>query len=252
MATSWDEIKAGIFAGESGGDYNALFGFSNRPGGQFSNVRVTDMTVDEAINFANPRGPYAQWVKNKIGRVATPMGGFQVVGDTMKQAKHWAGLAGNERLTPDIQDRLGQAILRNQGTGAWEGYRGPRKPKVNTNPNERLGGDSLVARNFAPEVAAQTSTPLFGSMSPGGGGGGSPRVGAPEAGAIWGLAEDKPKQPSFGDRLSAAGKALSGAVMPPAQISGGGADARSGVTPLLKLLENPQALAQLFMQRRMG
>lgn len=134
------------------------------------------------------------------------------------------------------------------GIGNRTGLGGP----VTTNPDERLGGDSLVARNFAPEVAAQTNAPLFGSMSPSGGGGGLMASGAPEAGAIWGLSEDKPKQPSFGDRLSAAGKALSGAVMPPAQISGGGADARQGVTPLLKLLENPNALAQLFMQRRMG
>ena len=29
----WDAVKAGIFAGESGGDYNALFGYANRPGG---------------------------------------------------------------------------------------------------------------------------------------------------------------------------------------------------------------------------
>ena len=125
---SWPEIKAGIFAGESGGDYNALFGFSNRPGGKFAGTNLTGMTVDEAINFANPRGPYAQWVKNQIGRVATPMGGFQVVGSTLKQAKEWAGLRGDEIMTPEIQDRIGQAILAKQGTDAWEGYRGPRTP----------------------------------------------------------------------------------------------------------------------------
>ena len=44
MAT-WEQIRNGIFAGESGGDYNALFGYSNRPGGQFEGTRLTDMTV---------------------------------------------------------------------------------------------------------------------------------------------------------------------------------------------------------------
>ena len=124
----WPAIKAGIFAGESGGDYDALYGFSNRPGGQFANTKLTGMTVDQAIQFANPRGPYAQYVKSKIGRIATPMGGFQIVGDTLKQAKKWAGLSGDEVMTPEIQDRLGQAILANQGTGAWMGYKGPKKP----------------------------------------------------------------------------------------------------------------------------
>ena len=131
MATGgigWPAIKAGIFAGESGGDYDALYGFSNRPGGAFANTKLTGMTVDQAIQFASPKGPYAQYVKSKIGRVATPMGGFQIVGDTLKQAKKWAGLRGDEVMTPEVQDRLGQAILANQGTGAWMGYKGPKKP----------------------------------------------------------------------------------------------------------------------------
>lgn len=126
---SWDRIKAGIFAGESGGDYDALFKYSNRPGGRFSNIKLTDMTVNQAIDFARPSGEYAQWVKaNNKGTLASPMGGFQIVGDTLKDAKNWAGLTGNERMTVDIQDRLGKAILKNQGTGAWSGYRGPRAP----------------------------------------------------------------------------------------------------------------------------
>ena len=121
------QIKAGIFAGESGGDYDALFKYSNRPGGRFAGKNVTGMTIDEAINFANPRGPYAQWVASQNrGTVASPMGGFQIVGSTLKKAKDWSGLSGNERMTPEIQDRLGEAILQNQGTGAWAGYRGPR------------------------------------------------------------------------------------------------------------------------------
>lgn len=122
---SWEEIRNGIFAGESGGDYNALFGFSNRDGGRFSNVRLTDMTIDQALNFANPSGEYGQHVKGQIGRVATPMGAYQVVGTTLKAAKAALGLTGNERMTPELQDRIGQWILQTQGTGAWEGYKGP-------------------------------------------------------------------------------------------------------------------------------
>jgi hypothetical protein len=121
-----DEVKNGIFAGESGGDYNALFGFSNRDGGKFSNVKLSDMTIDQALAFADPSGPYGQWVKGQVGRVATPMGAYQIVGTTLRAAKEALGLTGNERMTPELQDRLGGWIYANQGTGAWEGYRGPQ------------------------------------------------------------------------------------------------------------------------------
>jgi len=121
-----EDIKNGIFAGESGGDYNALFGFANRPGGKFQNVKLTDMTVDQALEFANPQGEYGQTVKGQIGRVATPMGAYQIVGTTLKAAKDGLGLTGNEQMTEDLQDRLGGWILAEQGTGAWEGYKGPR------------------------------------------------------------------------------------------------------------------------------
>lgn len=125
---NWAAERAGIFKGESGGDYDALFGFSNRPGKRFAGTKVTDMTVDEAINFARPSGPYAQWVKGQIGRVATPMGGFQIVGTTLRQAKQAMGLTGKERMTPQMQDELGKWIRANQGLSAWEGYRGPGDP----------------------------------------------------------------------------------------------------------------------------
>lgn len=121
-----EEVKNGIFAGESGGDYDALFGFQNRPGGKFQNVKLTDMTIDDALNFAAPSGEYGQTVKGQIGRVATPMGGYQIVGTTLRAAKEGLGLTGNEVMTPEMQDVLGGWILANQGTGAWEGYKGPR------------------------------------------------------------------------------------------------------------------------------
>lgn len=122
----WDAIKQGIFTGESGGDYNALFGYSNRPGGAFAGTKLTDMTVDQALAFADPSGPYAQHVKGQIGRVATPMGAYQVVGTTLRAAKDGLGLTGSEPMTPELQDRIGQWIYKTQGTGAWEGYKGPR------------------------------------------------------------------------------------------------------------------------------
>jgi hypothetical protein len=117
-----DYLKKNIFPGESGGDYNALFGYSNRPGGQFGGMNLTDLTVDQALAFANPSGPYGQWVKGQVGRVATPMGAYQIVGTTLGAAKKGLGLTGSEKMTPELQDQLGLWIYQTQGPGAWEAW----------------------------------------------------------------------------------------------------------------------------------
>lgn len=146
--SNWEQIKNGIFAGESGGDYDALFGFSNREGGRYAGVKLTDMTVDEAIEFANPRGDYGQWVKSKVGRVATPMGAYQIVGTTLRNAKSSLGLTGSERMTPELQDKLGLWIYSQQGTGAWEGYRGPQQNP----PSPKAGAAALPAGLNVPHA----------------------------------------------------------------------------------------------------
>ncbi|MGC4025831.1 MAG: hypothetical protein QM744_12165 [Mesorhizobium sp.] len=158
---NWDQIKNGIFKGESGGDYNALFSFSNRQGGRYSGTRLTDMTVDQAIEFANPRGDYGQWVKGKIGRVATPMGAYQIVGSTLKGMKKTLGLSGQERMSEEFQDYLGLAIYHQQGTGAWEGYRGPSDTApapVEYFPS--TNGDAQVQVSVAPNAGIEAPTPV--------------------------------------------------------------------------------------------
>ena len=139
----WSRIQQGIFAGESGGDYGALFGYQNRPNGRFSDVNLTDMTVDQALDFASPSGPYGQYVKGQVGRVATPMGAYQVVGTTLRDAKKAMGLTGNEIMTPDLQDRIGQWIYKTQGTGAWEGY----KPMTDA---QAIGAETMAALGKKP------------------------------------------------------------------------------------------------------
>ena len=127
MRPDFNTIKTGIFRGESGGDYNALFNYQNRPGGLFDDVKITDMTVDAALDFARPRSGYGNYVKmaNPEGVVATPMGAYQVVGTTLRDAKRGLGLRGDELMTPALQDRIGRYIYDTQGTGAWAGYKGP-------------------------------------------------------------------------------------------------------------------------------
>lgn len=119
----WSRIQQGIFSGESGGDYGALFGYQNRPGGKFADIDLTKMTIDEALEFANPSGDYGQFVKGQVGRVATPMGAYQVVGSTLRDAKKGLGFSGQETMSPEVQDIIGKWIYKTQGTGAWEGYK---------------------------------------------------------------------------------------------------------------------------------
>lgn len=150
----WNTIRQNIFAGESGGDYDALFGYSNRPGRQFEGTRLTDMTVDQALDFANPSGAYGQWVKGQVGRVATPMGAYQVVGTTLRDAKRGLGLRGDEKMTPDLQDRIGRWIYEKQGTGAWEGY----KPDA--------GARSVAADTMQALGKGKTMTPMVPTAAP--------------------------------------------------------------------------------------
>lgn len=246
---NWPAIRAGIFAGESGGDYDALFGFSNRPGGRFANTRLTDMTVDQALNFASPSGPYGQWVKGKIGRVATPMGGFQVVGTTLKAAKEGMGLTGNERMTPEVQDQIGQWILAKQGTGAWEGYRGPGDPSsfpgvpVGPSPSSP-GGGARAASEIQPPTPDQT----FGTMAPTMAGmQGTPGTPVPSAVADYANSKD-PK--TFGERLGDMSKAYD-AQLPKAPRLGPMQGPGNTGNALLEFLNSPTA-ADLLMKKRMS
>jgi len=168
--SAWDgleDVRSGIFAGESGGDYGALFGFANRPGGKFAGVNLTDMTIDDAIAFSDPGGPYAQHVKGQIGRVATPMGGYQVVGSTLRLAKQALGLTGKERFDQATQDRIGRWIYDNQGTGAWEGYRGPKAGGGNPDatPGPRAAPPAQPSPNALAAYQAQMQQPQQNALA---------------------------------------------------------------------------------------
>ena len=122
MALTWEQHQQNIFAGESGGDYDALFGYQNRPDGIFSGVKVSEMPIADVIKFTSPSGAYGQYVKGQVGRVATPVGAYQVVGSTLRGAVEALGLDPSQKFDKATQDKIGQYILKTQGTGAWEGY----------------------------------------------------------------------------------------------------------------------------------
>ena len=122
MALTWEQHQQNIFAGESGGDYDALFGYQNRPDGIFSGIKVSEMPIADVIKFTSPSGAYGEYVKGQVGRVATPVGAYQVVGSTLRSAVEALGLETNQKFDKATKDKIGQYILKTQGTGAWEGY----------------------------------------------------------------------------------------------------------------------------------
>jgi hypothetical protein len=124
LATAWDADRAKIIQRESGGDYDALFGFANRGDGPFADTKLTNMTVDQAINFSQPSGDYANYTKGKLGYVATPMGAFQIVGSTLNSAKAEMGLTGNEVMTPELQERIAKHLYDTYGTKPWAASEG--------------------------------------------------------------------------------------------------------------------------------
>tara|TARA_R110000782_G_scaffold30341_2_gene75450 strand:- start:889 stop:2454 length:1566 start_codon:yes stop_codon:yes gene_type:complete len=160
MASDFRRIaEQNIFPGESGGDYNALFGYSNRAGGRYGGQKLTDMTVNQALDFAKPSGDYGQWVKGQVGRVATPMGAYQVVGTTLRAAQKGLGLTGGERMTEGLQDRIGEWIYQTQGPGAWEGWRGKASAG-----NQAIANDAMRAIGKQP-IGSTVSAPTGGILS---------------------------------------------------------------------------------------
>jgi hypothetical protein len=151
--TPFESLKSRIFATESSGDYNALYNYANREGSPFAGFKLTGMTVDEALEFANPSGPYAQYVKGQVGRVATPMGAYQVVGSTLADAKKGLGLTGSEMMTEDLQDKIGQWIYKTQGPSAWEGLKG----KDMATPMDRAREEELRRQMLASGTAPQAA-----------------------------------------------------------------------------------------------
>lgn len=119
---------------EGAGNYDTLFGHAQN-GGQFAGTRVSDMTLDQLGEFAAPSGAYGQWVKGKVGRVATPMGRHQIVGTTLRNAAKELGLSGDTKFSGDVQDQIANHLAARRLASAsspeaardalraeWEGF----------------------------------------------------------------------------------------------------------------------------------
>src|SRR5690606_16753245 len=137
------------------------------------------------------------------------------------------------------QDRIGQWVLANQGTGAWEGYKGPVSGSASLSPQaQAFVNNNPQPGGYGPGIDDPNAPPaMMGGF-------------APKGPANWfnGTVEDaeainritgEKKQRSLGDRLKAAGDFLKENTPAPPRISGRLGDARETGNALLKVMDAP-------------
>lgn len=146
-ASATEGPSAGLFGlidrHEGGGNYDTLFGFSQRSDGRFAGTDVSSMTIGQALDFASPRGEYGQWVRGQVGRVATPMGRHQIVGTTLRNAAIDMGLPMDTPFSAQTQDDIANHLARQRLARAdtmdgkiaglrseWEGFRNVSDDKL--------------------------------------------------------------------------------------------------------------------------
>lgn len=114
-----------IIAGpESGGNYNAMNQGTDASGrivgsGDSNKIigkPLTSMTIGEVIDRQNEK-KYPRTARPDRGIHAA--GKYQIIGNTLPSAMKSAGLTPSDMFSPQNQDLLGLAILRDKGIGAW-------------------------------------------------------------------------------------------------------------------------------------
>lgn len=118
---------AAIDSTESNG-YKTLF--NNAENSKFKGVDVTQMTINQLIEFTSVGGEYFEYVKSLNGGVgSSPLGRYQIVGRTLADAVEKMGLTGEELFNEDTQDAIfiflyDQAIKNNVPLyKVWDGLK---------------------------------------------------------------------------------------------------------------------------------
>jgi hypothetical protein len=95
--------------------YDTLYANAEVGDTPFSNVRVTEMTLDELVAFSKPSGEYGKWVKPRLGKdtkaraqglTSTPMGKYQIVGTTLRSLMKQMNLPGDTLFNEETQDAM--------------------------------------------------------------------------------------------------------------------------------------------------
>lgn len=127
---------------EGAGNYDTLFGHAQNADSPFKGVKVSEMSIKDVISFSKGKGEYGQYVKQqllaagKTPRVATPMGRYQIVGETLRGAVAELGIDPNQKFDKKTQDTIALYLAKERIGSAdsmegkidelrqeWEGFK---------------------------------------------------------------------------------------------------------------------------------
>lgn len=156
---------------EGGGAYDTLYGHAQKSG-PFAGTSISSMPIRDVLAFTDPSGAYAQSVKGQIGRVATPVGRYQVVGSTLKNAVGALGLDPNAPFDQNAQDKVALYLAKNRVSSART-----QEGKIAALRNEWHGFKSVPDSQMAqivsdleasttPSGAIQAVAPASGYVDP--------------------------------------------------------------------------------------
>jgi hypothetical protein len=89
-----------------GATYDTMFGYAEREGGPFAGTKVTNLTLNEVAALQK------EMVKNN--GISSAIGKYQFIQATLKEAIKGLGLSGDEKFTPEVQDKLALWLLKNR------------------------------------------------------------------------------------------------------------------------------------------
>jgi len=127
------------------GSYDTLYGNFEAKDTPFKGYQVSTKTVGELIDFSRPSGEYGKYVKPRLGKnteaykrglTSTPMGKYQIVGTTLRNAVKAMGLPADTVFDKKTQDDIflylaRDAVSRGKGSAGkranlrsvWEGFK---------------------------------------------------------------------------------------------------------------------------------
>jgi hypothetical protein len=235
---------------EGGGDYNALLDFSNRAGGPFAGINVSEMTIGQLKNFAD--SDYADYSRKQLGYKATPMGRFQFVGSTLASVAERMGLPDDTVFTPEVQNDM--FIFHAKEVMAGKSEAGKRAALKSTWEGLRKASDADLNQMIA-EIEGGTAT-----FNISGSAGGSFRAGRPsDANTVAAAAGPAVQRavnnaPSASSTMAATTPAATAEVIPmeataalPEAIptdAAGGLQGASELSPAIALDQDVQAFIQ--------
>lgn len=136
LPPNYNGLKSLVQAYEAS-SYDTLFGNAETNNDKFKNVKVSTMTIDQLKDFTKTGGEYDIYskVKRKSAKKATPLGQYQIVGDTLKYLQKALNLPGDTVFSKDVQDMMFAKLVEDalQGTTTeqqkisrlrkvWEGF----------------------------------------------------------------------------------------------------------------------------------